>query len=137
MKRLVFALFIGVSALATAYAQQHDHAAPAKPAGKPAAPAASAQPQQEVFCATMKTGLLCTHGTASALGLPPDKAAAWLESVDKYNKAVNEATVILQREAKKTLSAAQMAEVDRWFAIGVNQQINQLLAAPARAKGTK
>ena len=85
----------------------------------------------------MKTGLLCTHGTAAALGLSPEKTAAWLAAVDKYNKAVNEATVLLQREAKGTLSAAQMAEVDRWFAIGMNQQINQLLAAPGKAKGAK
>lgn len=37
----------------------------------------------------------------------------------------------------RALNAAQMAEVDRWFAVGLNQQINQLLAAPAMAKGTK
>ncbi len=121
-------------------AQQHDHGAPAKTAaGKPApsAPATTAAEPHELFCGTMKTGQLCSHGTTTALGLTAAKRDGWLAAVNKYNKAVNDATVALQSEAKGVLSAAQMAEVDRWFAASVNQQINQLLAAPAKAKGTR
>ena len=113
-------------------AQQHaDHQMPAKKE------AAKAPEPPEVFCGTMKTGQLCSHGTATALGLTPEKRDAWLASLRKYNKAVNDATLALQAEAKGTLSAAQLAEVDRWFAVGVNPQMNQLLAAPGRAANAK
>lgn len=128
------------SGLGTLHAQQHDHQAPAKAAAArpaPSAPATAAGEPQELFCGTMTTGQLCSHGTAAALGLTPAKRDAWLAALNKYNKAVNEATVVLQSEAKGALSAAQMAEVNRWFAVGLNQQINQLLAAPAKAKGAK
>lgn len=110
------------------YAQQHaDHQMPAKPAAETAK-------RPEVFCETMKTGQLCTHGTSSALGLTPEKAEAWVASVRKYNRAVNDAIVALQAETKGTLSAAQMAEVDRWFAVGMNLKMNDLLvAAPSKA----
>lgn len=135
MKRIpVIALAVAIAGLAlgTLAAQQHaDHQqAPPKPA------AAAAQPP-EVFCATMKTGQLCSHGTASALGLTPAKRDAWLAAVRQYNRTVNEATLQLQTEARATLSAAQLAEVERWFAVGMNPQMNQLLAAPSKAAGAQ
>jgi hypothetical protein len=128
---LVIALtaLIATFVMSNLHAQQHaEHQAPVKPAA-----AAAAEPP-EVFCGTMKTGQLCSHGTSSALGLTPEKRDAWVASVRKYNKAVNEATTELQAEAKTTLSPAQLAEVERWFAVGVNPQMNQLLAAPSKAK---
>lgn len=140
VRPIAVAVIVSGVVLGTAYARQHDHQAPAKAAAAksaPSTPAAAAGEPQELFCATMKTGQLCSHGTATALGLTPAKRDAWLAAVNKYNKAVNDATVALQAEAKGTLSAAQMAEVDRWFAVGVNQQVNQLLAAPAGARGAK
>ena len=98
----------------------------------------SAEPAPEVFCDNMKTGQLCTHGTSSALGLTPEKAEAWLAAVRKYNGAVNDAILQLQDEAKDTLSTAQMSEVDRWFAVGMNVEMNQLLvAAPSRVEGAQ
>jgi hypothetical protein len=134
MKRmLLIVLTVGIAsaAAATLYAQEHaDHQpAPAKPA------AAAAQPP-EVFCSTMKTGQLCSHGTTAVLGLTGEKQEAWVAAVRRYNRAVNEATMQLQKEAKVMLSAAQMAEVERWFAIGMNPQMNQLLAAPGKAAAT-
>lgn len=94
-----------------------------------------AEPAPEVFCDNMKTGQLCSHGTSGALGLTPEKAEAWVAAVRTYNRAVNNAILQLQEEAKGTLSAAQMSEVDRWFAVGMNVEMNQLLvAAPSRAK---
>jgi hypothetical protein len=129
---IAVAMVVTSLALSTLYAQQdHQHQA-ATPAGKPAAAAETAQ--QEVFCETMKTGQLCSHGTSSALGLTAEKAEAWVAAVRKYNRAVNAATMELQTEAKGTLSAAQLAEVERWFAVGMNVQMNQLLAAPSKAK---
>ncbi len=136
MKRLAFVLIAGSLALVTVNAQQHDHAAPAKPAASAstAKPAAAAEHKPEVFCGTMKTGQLCSNGTVTLLGLTPEKREEWIAAVRAYNKVVNEATVALQGKAKNTLSAAQAEEVNRWFAIGVNPQINQLLLADANAK---
>lgn len=134
MKRtLVIAMAASIASLAlsTLYAQDHaDHQMPSKPA-------AAQGEADEIFCPTMKTGQLCSHGTTTALGLTAEKRDAWLVSVRKYNKAVNEATLQLQAEAKGTLSPAQLAEVERWFAVGMNPQMNELLAAPAKAKGAQ
>ena len=134
MTRLFLVVAVGTLVLPTTYAQEHDHsaatAAPAKPAAATARPAAQAE--AEVFCGTMKTGQLCSHGTSTLLGLTPDRSAAWLAAVRQYNRAVNEAIMALQAEAKGNLSAAQVAEVNRWFAIGINPQINQLLASSAK-----
>ena len=134
MKRiLIIASVIAVAGLAIGVRAQHEeHQQAAKAA--PARPAAAAE-TPEVFCGTMKTGQLCSHGTPTALGLTPEQTKVWVAAVRKYNKTVNDATLALQADAKGTLSAAQMAEVDRWFAVGVNPQINQLLAAPSKAKG--
>jgi hypothetical protein len=136
MKRILFiASVTAVAGLAIGVGAQH--AEHQQPAAKPAAAkqAAAAAEIPEVFCGTMKTGQLCSHGTPTALGLTPEQTKVWVAAVRKYNKAVNDATLALQADAKGTLNAAQMAEVDRWFAVGVNPQINQLLAAPSRAKG--
>jgi hypothetical protein len=137
MKRIfVIALTAAMATVVihTLYAQQHaEHRVPpAKPgAGAPATPA------PVVFCPTMKTGQLCSEGTTAALGLTGDKQAAWVAAVRRYNRTVNEATMQLQTEAKDTLSSVQMAEVQRWFAIGMNPQINQLLVAPSKANGSQ
>jgi hypothetical protein len=114
--------------------QQHDHQAPAAVAPKPAA---QAEHPPEVFCETMKTGQLCSMGTVTLLGLTPEKREAWLAAVREYNNALNTAIGALQAQAKANLSPAQVAEVNRWFAIGINPQINQLLLAsgkPGEAK---
>lgn len=104
---------------------QHQHAAPAKP---------QAAESLEVFCPTMKTGQLCSHGTADTLAVHAEKRDAWIAAVRKYNKAVNEATLQLQTDAKDLLTAEQLAEVQRWFAVGMNPQMNQLLAVPNQPK---
>lgn len=141
MKRLVFALILGPLALATPYAQGHDHSAaakaPAVPTASAAKPAVDVEHPPEVFCGTMKTGQLCSMGTVTLLGLTPEKREVWLTAVRKYNKTVNDAIAALQGEANSALSAAQVEEVNRWFAIGVNPQINKLLASTANAKGAK
>ena len=135
MKSVMLALALGSLVLAAPIAQEHDHSAPA--AAKPAArPAAAAEHRPEVFCGTMKTGQLCSLGTATLLGLTPENREAWLAAVRVYNREVNAAITKLQAEAKTTLSAAQVAEVNSWFAVGINPQINLLLLStkPAGAK---
>jgi hypothetical protein len=136
MKSWVFAIALGFLALAAPSAQQHDHTAPA--AAKPAAaPAAAAEHRPEIFCGTMKTGQLCSLGTATLLGLTPQNREAWLTAVRTYNREVNAAITKLQAQAKTTLSPAQVAEVNSWFAVGINPQINQLLMADAKPAGAK
>ncbi len=137
MKRFIFILAVGFLALATPYAQEHHH--PAPPAARPSAarPASAAEHPPDVFCATMKTGQLCSTGTTTLLGLTPEKREAWIAAVRTYNRAVNAAILALQAEAENHLSPAQVAEVNRWFAIGINPQINQILAASAEPGGAK
>lgn len=119
------------------YAQEHDHAAAAaKPAAasKPAArPGSANDGPEEIFCGSMKTGQLCSTGTTTLFGLTEEKRDAWVAAVRKYNTAVNAAIMTLQAEARTNLTAAQVAEVNRWFAIGINPQINDILAATAKA----
>jgi hypothetical protein len=136
MKSWLFAFVLGSFVLAAPSAQQHDHQAPA--AAKPAAaPAAMAEHRPEIFCGTMKTGQLCSLGTATLLGLTPQNREAWLTAVRAYNREVNAAITRLQAQAKTTLSPAQIAEVNSWFAIGINPQINQLLLATEKPAGAK
>ena len=136
MKPLVLAFIVGAVALATPSAQQSGRQGQAKPATKPQAAAKPTEPQ-EIFCATMKTGLLCTWGTTSALGLTSERRAAWLKAVNNYNRAVGQATAALQTEARAVLTPAQMAEVDRWFAAGMNAKVNELLSAPGNARASQ
>src|SRR5262249_11558788 len=86
----------------------------------------------EIFCPTMKTGQLCSHGTADALALSGAQRDRWIQAVQRYNKAVNEATRNLQEESKSVLTPQQAAEVGRWFAKGLNPEINQVLEASLR-----
>src|ERR1041385_6674822 len=40
-----------------------------------------------IFCPTMKTGQLCSSGTANILKLKGDQAQQWVAIARKYNKA--------------------------------------------------
>ena len=135
MKTWLFAFALGALVLAAPVAQEHDHSTPA--AAKPAAAPATAEHRPEIFCGTMKTGQLCSLGTATLLGLTPANREAWLTAVRTYNREVNAAITKLQAQAKTTLSPAQVQEVNSWFAIGINPQINQLLMATAKPAGAK
>lgn len=109
------------------------------PAAKPAAKTtakASVQPAAvpEIFCPTMKTGQLCSHGTGDALKLTGDKYDQWVASARRYNKAVDVATLQLQADVKGMLTAQQNAELKRWFEQGLNVQMNDLLS---QSSGTK
>jgi hypothetical protein len=80
-----------------------------------------------IYCPSMTTGLLCSHGTRDALEVRGDASERWVTAVRAYNRAVASATQQLQAEAKEILTPAQMTEVERWFAVGLNPQMNQLL----------
>jgi len=119
---------IAVFALGVLYAQQH----PAEHQQAQTKAAASAEGPGTIFCPTMKTGQLCSHGTADALALSDAKREAWIAAARRYNQAVDEATKQLQAEAKSLLTPAELAEVERWFAKGLNPQINDLLRASTK-----
>ena len=99
-----------------------------RPAGQPAAAAA---PAPEVFCNTMQAGTLCPTGTVSILKLSGAKVQPWLDSVGKYNEAVENATKQLKAEAKSVLTPAQLTELDRWLEKGINPEVNRILASRA------
>jgi hypothetical protein len=126
---LSLAAFIATLTWGTLFAQEHpagheQHGAGRQSTQPQAAPAAE---PKEIFCPTMKTGQLCSHGTADTLGLEGVKREAWIAAARRYNRAVDEATKHLLSDADSLLTPQEKAEVERWFAKGLNPQINQLL----------
>jgi len=83
--------------------------------------------KESIFCPTMKTGQVCTHGTAAILGLKGPDAEEWTTLARKFNKAVDAATLQLFTDAAVKLTPKQMELLKAWFAIGWNEQINALL----------
>ena len=123
-KTATIVLLVGLSALVAnlaSYAQQHDHAEHNKSAQ------ASTDDDVAIFCPTMKTGQLCSHGTANVLGLTGAKQEKWLEIARKYDRSVDAATLQLFKDAESVLTPAQMVQLKAWFAVGLNPQINELL----------
>ena len=88
-----------------------------------------------VFCPGMSTGQLCPMGTVNTLKLTGAKKQKWTEAANRYNKAVDAATKQLLEDSKTTLSPEEYAQVEKWFAEGLNPEINRLLAA--KEAGTK
>jgi hypothetical protein len=113
-----------LAAAFASYAQQHEHAAPPKAGASAATPE---KPDIDIFCSTMKTGQLCTHGTANNLGLTGQKQEQWIELARKYNKTVDAATLQLFKDAEGVLTSQQLAQLKAWFAVGLNPQINEIL----------
>jgi hypothetical protein len=116
--------WIFVAGCAATYAQHEQHSA--APAASTAATINPAD-MEHIFCPTMKTGQICSHGTAASLGLQGPDADAWVPIARKYNGAVNAATLQLFKDAETVLSPEQVAQLKAWFAVGLNPQINELL----------
>ena len=106
---------------------QHEHASTETPAVAPST--VISEEMEHIFCPTMKTGQLCSHGTAATLQIQGEKVDAWVAMARKFDRAVNTATEQLFTDAETILDAEQMAELKAWFAIGMNPQINELLYA--------
>src|SRR5437870_2883058 len=86
------ALLLGLIAFAAniaTYAQQHEHAQHTNQTNQ------QADDDVAIFCPTMKTGQLCSHGTANVLQLKGDKQEKWIKIAQKYDRAVNAATLQL------------------------------------------
>ena len=91
--------------------------------------AGAVAPAPEVFCNTMQAGTLCPTGTVSVLKLSGPKVQQWLDIVEKYNNTVEGAARQLKKEAGSVLTAAQIAELDRWMDKGINPEVNRILAS--------
>jgi len=52
-----------------------------------------------------------------------------LDIVEKYNNTVEGAARQLKKEAGSVLTAAQIAELDRWMDKGINPEVNRILAS--------
>ena len=106
-----------------AYAQEHNHSHQPNQSQS----ATSVDDEVAVFCPTMKTGQLCSHGTANILQLKGQQKEQWIELARKYNKAVDAATLQLFKDSEGTLTAEQVTLLKAWFAVGLNPEINDLL----------
>ena len=125
-KAATVVLLVGVIALVVniaSYAQQHDHVEHQNQSSA----SASADDDVAIFCPTMKTGQLCSHGTANVLQLKGDKQEKWIKMAQKYDRAVNAATLQLFKDSEEVLTPAQQDLLKKWFAVGLNPEINQLL----------
>ena len=130
---LVFLLGTMIVSGATASYAQHEHSQMAN-SSTTAAPAS--EEMEHIFCPTMKTGQMCSHGTAATLGLQGPDADAWITLAKKYNGAVNAATLQLFKDAEAVLNSEQLAQLKAWFAVGLNPQINELLYAKGLGRKT-
>ena len=90
------------------------------------APGQGTEPEH-IFCPTMMTGQICTHGTAANLGLTGEATQEWRAIARSYNQRVNAATEQLFSDAEATLLPEQVALLKAWFAVGLNPEINTLL----------
>ena len=118
-----------LAAAGTLYAQQ-----PHQPAGAPGAKAAHAATDvAEVFCDHMGTGLLCP-GNAQMFNLTGAKKDRYLEVLNSYNKTVEAASKQFLTDAKTKvgLSAVELAVAEKWFAVGLNPEINKIIAVKAK-----
>ena len=127
-------LFVGILGLSTpivSYAQQQDHAVHEDQAEPPAVA------EEPIFCPTMKTGQLCSHGTAATLGVARADNDRWVTIARKYNRAVNAATLELFQDAEGVLTPEQQELLKAWFAVGLNPEINQLLYGKALGSASR
>ncbi len=115
-------LWVVVARLASAsltFAQDHSQ--------HQVATAEQATEPEHIFCPMMKTGQLCTHGTAANLGLTGEKMEEWRAIARTYNQRVNAATEQLFRDAESMLTPEKVALLKAWFAVGLNPEINEIL----------
>src|SRR6266436_3120423 len=86
----------------------------------------------EVFCDHMGTGQLCpgSNATAKLFNLNGAKKDRYVEAINTYNKAVAAASkqFLEDAKAKVGLEPAQLAVAETWFTVGLNPEINKIIA---------
>jgi hypothetical protein len=118
-------LMTALAALFTAgtfYAQEHAGAS-----------AKEGRDAPEIFCSHMGTGQLCP-GNAQMFKLSGPQKERYTEALNAYNKAVAAASKQFLADAKDKvgLSPAELALAESWFAVGLNPEINRILAAKTK-----
>jgi hypothetical protein len=125
MKRLtpgfiVMTALAALFAVGTFYAQEHhaEHHGQADASGVP-----------EIFCNHLGTGQLCP-GNAQMFNLGGARKERYEEALNNYNKAVEAAQKQFLADAKDKvgLSQAELALAKTWFDVGLNPEINKILA---------
>jgi hypothetical protein len=89
----------------------------------------------EIFCDRMNTGQLCS-GNAQMFSLKGAQKERYEEALNKYNNAVAAAQKQFLADAKDKagLSEEQVALAKTWFDVGLNPEINKILATKAATK---
>jgi hypothetical protein len=125
-------VLMALFAVGTFYAQGH----PAAQQGKmDMSKMADASGAPEIFCPMMGTGQLCP-GNAQMFKLSGAKKESYEEALNNYNKAVAAAQKQFLADAKDKvgLSQAELALAETWFAVGLNPEINKILATKPPTK---
>lgn len=92
----------------------------------------------EIFCSHRATGQLCP-GNAQMFKLSGAQKERYEEALDNYNKAVAAAQkqFVADVKDKAGLSPAEVALTETWFAVGLNPEINKILATKSESTKTK
>ena len=87
----------------------------------------------EIFCSHMGTGQLCP-GNAQMFNLSGTKKERYEDALNNYNKTVAAAQKQFLADArdKVGLSQAELALTESWFAVGLNPEINKILATKTK-----
>jgi hypothetical protein len=137
MKRLTLGVvattvLTAIFAVGTFYAQEH----PASHQGKmDMSKMTDSSGQPEIFCSHMGTGQLCP-GNAQMFNLGGAKKERYEEALNSYNKAVDAAQMRFLADVKDKvgLPDAELALAKTWFDVGLNPEINKILAAKTTSR---
>jgi hypothetical protein len=92
------------------------------------------QKAPEVFCDGLSTGQLCLSNAPTVLKLTEAQKQRWNEAARQYNKAINGATKQFLEQSKPILSPEQFASMQKWFEMGLNPVLNDVLNSKSRSK---
>lgn len=92
------------------------------------------QKAPEVFCDGLSTGQLCLSNAPTVLKLNEAQKQRWHEAALQYNRAIDGATKQFLEQSKPILSPEQFASMQKWFEMGLNPVLNEVLNSKSRSK---
>lgn len=92
------------------------------------------QKAPEVFCDGLSTGQICLSNAPTVLKLTEAQKQRWNEAARQYNKAIDGATKQFLEQSKPILSPEQFASMQKWFEMGLNPVLNDVLSSKSRTK---
>ncbi len=127
---VVMTVLMALFAVGTFYAQEHGAGQQGKMDMSKMTDASGAP---EIFCSHRGTGQLCP-GNAQMFNLGGAQKERYEEALNNYNKAVEVAQKLFLADAKDKvgLSQAELALAESWFAVGLNPEINKILATKTK-----